>query len=47
MGKQYLQLDKEEALGAFDFAIIGEDTFTGAYIEKAKLLESLRTSITP
>ena len=42
VGKQYLQLDKkEEALGAFDFAIISEDRFTGAYIEKAKLLESL------
>ena len=41
VGKQYLQLNKKEALGAFDFAIISEDTFTGAYIEKAKLLESL------
>ena len=42
VGKQYLQLNKkEEALGAFDFAIISEDRFTGAYIEKAKLLESL------
>lgn len=41
-GKQYLILDqKEEALSAFDFAIISEDTFTGAYIEKAKLLESM------
>ena len=42
IGKQYLLLNKkEEALGAFDFAIISEDSFTGAYIEKAKLLESL------
>ena len=42
LGKQYLQLDKKkEALNAFDFAIISEDTFTGAYIEKAKLLEGL------
>lgn len=41
-GKQYLNLNqKEEALSAFDFAIISEDTFVGAYIEKAKLLESL------
>ena len=41
-GKQYLSLNqKEEALSAFDFAIISEDTFVGAYIEKAKLLESL------
>lgn len=42
IGKQYLHLDlKEEALGAFDFAIISEDSFTGAYIEKGKLLEQL------
>ena len=41
-GKQYLNLNqKEEALSAFDFAIISEDTFVGAYIEKAKLLESM------
>lgn len=41
-GKQYLNLNqKEEALSAFDFAIISEDTFTGAYIEKAKLLEEM------
>ena len=41
-GKQYLNLNlKEEALKAFDFAIISEDAFVGAYIEKAKLLESL------
>jgi len=41
-GKQYMILDqKEEALSAFDFAIISEDTFVGAYIEKAKLLESI------
>lgn len=31
----------KEALSAFDFAIISDDTFTGAYIEKAKLLEGL------
>ncbi|MBL6668728.1 MAG: tetratricopeptide repeat protein [Flavobacteriaceae bacterium] len=29
----------KEALSAFDFAIISDDTFTGAYIEKGKLLE--------
>ncbi len=28
-------------MSAFDFAIISEDTFTGAYIEKAKLLEEM------
>ena len=31
----------ENALSAFEFAIISDDTFTGAYIEKAKLLEML------
>ena len=31
----------EEALSAFDFAIIGEDHFTGAYVEKGKLLKSI------
>ena len=31
----------KEALSAFDFAIISDDTFTGAYIEKGKLLEGL------
>lgn len=30
----------KEALSAFDFAIISDDTFTGAYIEKGKLLET-------
>ncbi|MDB4715077.1 tetratricopeptide repeat protein [Flavobacteriaceae bacterium] len=42
IGKQYLNLDRnEEALSAFDFAIISEDRFTGAYIEKGKVLEKL------
>ena len=41
VGKQNIQQGKkDEALSAFDFAIISEDTFIGAYIEKAKLLES-------
>ncbi len=31
----------EEALSAFDFAIISEDQFTGAYIEKGKVLEKM------
>ena len=31
----------KEALSALDFAIISDDTFTGAYIEKGKLLESM------
>jgi pentatricopeptide repeat protein len=42
IGKQYLNLDRnEEALSAFDFAIISEDQFTGAYIEKGKVLEKM------
>ena len=42
IGKQYLNLGRnEEALSAFDFAIISEDKFTGAYIEKGKVLEKL------
>ena len=42
IGKQYLNLDRnEEALSAFDFAIISEDQFTGAYIEKGKVLENM------
>lgn len=42
MGKQYLQLNQqEEALSAFDFAIISEDHFTGAYVEKGKLLQKM------
>jgi tetratricopeptide (TPR) repeat protein len=32
---------QKEALSAFDFAIISDDTFTGAYIEKGKLLEAM------
>ena len=31
----------EEALSAFDFAIISDDSFIGAYIEMAKILEKL------
>ena len=41
VGKQYLQQEKKTKPSAFDFAIISEDTFIGAYIEKAKLLESI------
>ena len=32
----------DEALNAFDFAIICDDSFTGAYIEMAKILEKLK-----
>ncbi len=43
LGKQYVK-DKmyDEALNAFDFAIICDDSFTGAYIEMAKILEKLK-----
>ena len=32
----------KEALSAFEFAIISDDSFTGAYIEKGKLLEQMK-----
>ena len=39
LGKIYTQQQRiKDALAAFDFAIISDDTFTGAYIERAKLL---------
>tara|TARA_B100001057_G_scaffold131988_1_gene131302 strand:- start:1745 stop:3097 length:1353 start_codon:yes stop_codon:yes gene_type:complete len=42
LGKIYLKINKsEEALSAFEFAIISDDCFTGAYIEKGKLLEKM------
>lgn len=42
LGKQHLiREDLDEALRCFDFAIISDDTFTGAYFEKAKVLEKL------
>ena len=42
LGKQYLvREDFNEALRCFNFAIISDDTFTGAYFEKAKVLEKL------
>lgn len=43
LGKQYFILqDYKKALTAFDFAIISDDTFVGAYLEKAKILECLK-----
>src|SRR5699024_2638969 len=40
LGLQYVDLDEnKKALEAFDFAIISDDSFMGAYMEKAKLLE--------
>ncbi len=43
LGKQYLhKKDYKKALAAFDFAIISDDTFIGAYFEKGKVLEKLK-----
>ncbi len=40
LGKQYFtKKEHEKALAAFDFAIISDDTFIGAYLEKGKVLE--------
>lgn len=42
LGKQYYSLKRyEEALAAFDFAIISDDSFLGAYFEKGRVLEKL------
>lgn len=42
LGKQYMQLKAyKKALAAYDFAIISDDTFVGAYVEKGKVLEKL------
>jgi tetratricopeptide (TPR) repeat protein len=42
LGIQYYALKKyKKALAAFDFAIISDDTFIGAYIERGKVLEKL------
>lgn len=43
LGKQYLNTEEyKKALAAFDFAIISDDTFIGAYFEKGKVLERLQ-----
>jgi len=42
LGKQYYcKRMFQEALAAFDFAIISDDSFLGAYFEKGKVLEKL------
>jgi tetratricopeptide (TPR) repeat protein len=42
LGKQYFAKNlHKEALTAFDFAIISDDTFMGAYFEKGKVLEKM------
>ena len=43
LGKQYFALKEyDKAVAAFDFAIISDDTFIGAYLEKGKVLEKLK-----
>jgi len=43
LGKQYGTLkEHNKALAAFDFAIISDDRFVGAYLEKGKVLEKMR-----
>jgi tetratricopeptide (TPR) repeat protein len=43
LGKQYFSIKKyNKALAAFDFAIISDDVFIGAYLEKGKVLEKLK-----
>lgn len=43
LGKQYYAQKKyQEAIKAFDYAIVIEDTFVGAYIEKGKTFEKLK-----
>jgi tetratricopeptide (TPR) repeat protein len=42
LGRQYMVLNEfEEALRAFDYAVVIDDSFIGAYLEKAKTLEVL------
>lgn len=43
VGKQYYELkDYKKALAAYDFAIISDDSFIGAYLEKGRVLEKLK-----
>ncbi len=43
LGRQYFTIkDYAKANAAFDFAIISDDGFVGAYIEKGKVLEKLK-----
>jgi tetratricopeptide (TPR) repeat protein len=42
LGKLFNKIGKtKEALSAFEYAIISDDTFTGAYVEKGKMLEHI------
>lgn len=43
LGKQYFDQKKyKKSLTAYDFAIISDDTFIGAYIERGKVFEKLK-----
>lgn len=43
LGKQYYILkDYKKALTAYDFSVISDDTFVGAYLERGKTLEELK-----
>lgn len=43
LGKQHITKENlQQALRCFDFAIVSDETFTGAYFEKAKVLEALK-----
>ena len=43
LGKQYYTLKEyEKSLAAFEFAIISDDSFVGAYLEKGKVLEKMK-----
>lgn len=43
LGKQYFtQKEYQKAVAAFDFAIISDDMFVGAYLEKGKVLEKIK-----
>ncbi|WP_231970256.1 tetratricopeptide repeat protein [Tenacibaculum jejuense] len=43
LGKQYYELNKyEDALQAFEYAVLIDDSFIGGYLEKAKVLENLQ-----
>ncbi|MCA0132108.1 tetratricopeptide repeat protein [Winogradskyella alexanderae] len=43
LGRQYFAIKEySKANAAFDFAIISDDSFVGAYIEKGKVLEKLK-----
>lgn len=46
LGRQYYRLKEyDKALTAFDFAIISDDTFVGAYLEKGKVLEKMKNYV--